>query len=433
MLTALLSQAQSPCRHDTGEAVSSYQIVSVKDYSFSELLDEGVGTASRQLDILHIPIRQFGFVVKAYIRSHHFALGMNKRRKATFRAVAFAYPSLSPTGEPVMLSGLVVIPLLGGNRPSGVLLYHRLLAASNTIAPSNSLPAEAALAADNTVCVFPDYYGCGTTEGEPLPFVAFNYHARCATQCLLAALDIVGDQGVAMADGFHTWNTGYSQGAGYALATQKYIETELPDSVARRLNLRWSFCGGGVYSPDRLFRHAIESGDLGSSPAVYLQSLRGMLHYDRAFADSIPLRALLSERAIHDGIDTLLLTRDDGLWELSSRIEGLDGISSPADFFSSAVTDTSSELFRTVMKAFALDGCTSGWNPKAPIAFLHSQCDSLAPIRLTHDAILQLSANGASCTLSSPRRNGSHSNTAFKYFRLLLRLSEDRLYSRYVK
>lgn len=433
MLSGLVTLAQPPCHTTSSEDGSTYRIISKCDYTFREMLDEGVTTASRQVEILNIPIRQFGFVVKAYIKRHNFALGRRGIRKTTFRSVVFTYPSVTPTGEPVMLSGLVVMPLLQGNEPSRVLLYHRIIASSYKIAPTNSLPIEAVLTADNTVCVFPDYYGIGMTEGEPLPFASFGYHARCATECLLTALEIVKAEGVSLSEDHYTWNTGYSQGAGYALATQKYIETVLPDSVSQRLNLRWSFCGGGVYSPAQLFEHAMVNNRLGSSPAIYLQSLRSFLHYNPAIPDTVSLSAFLSPNAIEAGIDSLMLSYDDGLWDLASRIEGLEGYRKADDLFCRDMTDTSGALYRMVSCSFRDDDCTTGWIPKAQVVLYHSEDDSVAPFLLALQVQESLSDSENSCILFPSGNGGSHSNASFKYFCQLLLFSEEKLYNRFCK
>lgn len=408
--------------------IGNYRVVSIHDYSFEELLDEGINTLARQLDILHVPIRQSSSVIKWYIRRH---IIKENRCNTSFRAISFVYPSVTPQGEPVMLSGLVTIPLLHGNTPSHMIIYHRLVCVSNTIAPSNSLPVEAVLTADNTICVFPDYYGCGVTQNNTLPYAAINYHARCATECALVALNIVHDIGIDLAPEFYTFNTGYSQGAGYALATHKYIETSLPDSLSRRINLRWSLCCNGVYSPDKLFESAILNNNMGSTPSIYLQTLRSLLLTNRESFDGISVRDFLSDKAIGTGIDSVLLTNDDGLWDLSNRLDGRDKSHHPADYFNPNVLDTSTELYRTIMAILSLDDCVTGWIPKSPVVISHSKKDNTIPFQLALMAQSQLSAENNHCILYVPPINGSHVFSAFLYYTTLLSHSEDELFHFY--
>jgi hypothetical protein len=410
---------------------SSYQIIETHDYTFRELQNEGINTLARQLDVLHVPIRQFKFAIKAHINRHHFAFTKEKRKKATFRAISFSYPSFSPQGDPVMLSGLVTIPLLTDNRPSRMLIYNRLTCISNRIAPSNSLPLEAIITADNTICVFPDYYGCGTTEGNPLPFIALNYHARCATECVLTALDIIHDNGIALDTGFYTWNTGYSQGGGYALATLKYIENCLPDSIQQRINLRWTLCGGGIYAPAKLYELIILNGNMGSTPSVILQGLRSLLNSHPEMMENISLSDIFSEKAKETGIDSIFLTYDDGVWDFVKKLDGRDKSHNPADFFSPSVLDTSSIIYKKIIAAFSLDDCVSGWHPKSLVVLSHSKKDQNIPARLTLQAHSQLSLDNNNCILHHPPVNKSHLHTGFLYFCKILRLNEDELYRLY--
>lgn len=427
------THAQSP--HDTVQRVGDmpYSVLAVRDYSFNEILNEGVETLARQLDVLNIPIRPSRIIIKKHIRQHAFSMNWWKRHRATFRAISFTYPSVSPQGDSIMLSGLVTIPVLRGNRPQRMLVYHRLTCTSNKIAPSNSLPIETVLSADNTICVFPDYYGCGITEGNPLPFVALNYHARCATDCVLAALNIVQDNAIVLDTGFYTWNTGFSQGAGYALAMHKYIENTLPDSLSRRINLRWTLCYGGIYSPLKLYEAAISSGDMGSTPSVFLQSLRGLFVSHRGCLDGLSIRDFLSDKALESRMDSILLTEDDGLWDLADRLDGRDESQDPADYFNAEARDTSSTLYKKVAAAFSLDECGTGWHPQSKVVLCHSRDDNAIPFWLTEQTQKQLGGTSGNVILDTPSYNRSHFYTGYLYYYSLLLYREDVLYKRHLR
>ena len=411
---------------------NSFVILSVNDYRFNKIINKGITTTARQMDVLHVPIRWCRLFIWEHIRRHHFALNKGKRRvrKTTFRAIAFAYQSLSPQGEPIMLSGLVTIPVLSDNRPERMLIYHRILAPSYKIAPSNSLPIEAVLTADNTICVFPDYYGCGITEGCPTSFTALNYHARCAVDCALAALDIVHNEGVELSDGFYTWNTGYSQGAGYALATQRYIENVLSDSLSQCINLKWSLCGGGIYEPEKLFEYFINKGDMGSTPSIYFQALRGVFNGHPESVRGMSIRDFLSEKAIRLGLDSILESPDDGFWDLTVKIDGLCDSNDPTDYFNPLMSDTSSLYFKTLDEALVIDGCISDWYPLNPIILYHSKNDNCVPFQHAVQVHEQLNRLDTICLISTPPKNKSHFQTGFKYFSMLLRYDEKELYKR---
>lgn len=431
LMVCIHSHAQCMTDTEIYKDKVSYHVLNIKDYSFEELLNEGTITASHQLDVLHIPSRNFRFAIKWYIKHHHFSLSKDERRNAIFRAIAFTYQSITPTGEPTLLSGLVTIPILDGKKPQRMLIYHRLLSTLNSIAPSNSLPIEAILTADNSVCVFPDYYGCGVTEGNPLPFTALNYHARCATECVLAALDILQDNNIVFDPEFYTWNTGYSQAAGFAMATHRFIETQLPDTLIDRLNIRWSLCCDGIYSPAKLFETAIMNNNLGSTPAVYLQSMRGLFYSKPKQLDGLSVHDLLSDNAIESGIDSILNLQDNGFWDLYDRLDSRDKSSNPSHYFKSQVLDTSSVIYKNIISVLKNDDCITGWQPKSCVVFCHSKNDKTIPYSHSEQVYHHFSGTGACCFLHSIKFNRSHSISGFFYFYVLLRYNEQELYNMY--
>ena len=427
---------QSQSQNDFADNTSTlYRILDINDYTFKQLLYEGINTAARQLDVLNVPIRQYKFVIKWHINRHHFVLNKekNKVKKTIFRAIAFAYPSVSPRGDTIMLSGLVTMPIINDNKLANMLVYHRIIAPSYQIAPSNSLPIEAVLTADNTICVFPDYYGCGITEGEPFAYTALNYHARCAADCVLTALKIIKDTGIELDDEFYTWNMGYSQGGGYALAMHKYIETELPDSLASQINLKWSLCGDGVYTPIELYKHALAAKHMGSTPAVYLEGLRSIFYSHPECLDTLQMSEFFSDNAINMKLDSLLLDHDDSLWDMVDRLGELVEDKDPNYYFSPMALDTSSTLFMAMTAAFELDDCAKGWHPTLPVVLHHSKKDSCIPYLHVLMAYSRLSDDNGNCYLYTPKINGSHVQTSVLFFTKFLRLREDKLFKKYTK
>lgn len=412
-----------------------YRIISIHDYTFNELMSEGIETLRHQLDIINVPIKQFRFIIKYHIKRHRFALnkGKNQLKKTTFRAIAYAYPSVSSKGDAIMLSGLITMPILDNNKLNSVLVYHRIMAPSYRIAPTNSIPLEAVLSADNTLCVFPDYYGCGITEGEPFAYTALNYHARCATDCLLTAFKIIKDEGVELDNDYYTWNVGYSQGGGYALAVHKYIETSLSDSLSSLINLKWSLCGDGIYAPIELYKNALATKNMGSTPAVYLKGLQSILYIHQGCLEDFQISDFFSDDALEVKLDSLLLDKDDSLWEMSDRLNELVEKSDPQHYFSNYALDTNSVMFKSITAAFDLDACVRGWQPCAPVVLYHSKRDHCIPYQHAVMAYAILNDDNGSCFLYSPKINGSHVQTSVLFFAKLLKLREDKLFLKYTK
>ena len=431
VLSVCYSRAQLLCDTALYSSGISYCVMNVRDYSFNELLNEGINTMAKQLAEVHAPVKAARPAIKGYIKRHHFILDKKTRRKTSYRVINFEYPSHSPSGEPILLSGTVTVPILNGNRPQRMLVYHRILVADNSVSPSNSLPIEAVLSADNTICVFPDYYGCGVTEGCSLPYAALNYHACCAAECALAALEILQDSGCVLDTGFYSWNTGYSQAGGYALAMHRFIEDSLSYSAQKRLNLRWSFCVNGAYMPSVLYQSAILNGDMGDTPSVFLQGLQGLFVSHSEQMDTLSVRDFLSDKALSSGMDSILNTYNNGLWGLVDKLDGRDKSHNPADYFSPSVLDTATDLYKTLMSVLKLDDCASGWSPQSCVVLCSSRNDHLIPYHIAEQTYNQLSSAGGCCYLHTPKINSPHFLSGFFYFLNLLHYNENELYERW--
>ena len=126
-------------------------------------------------------------------------------------------------------------------------------------------------------------------------------------------------------------------------------------------------------------------------------------------------------------------TYDDGLWDLSHRVSDLFESQDPADYFNASARDTSSYLFNRLSEAFSLDDCLSGWHPRVPVVMFHSEKDGCIPYPFAIEAQQRLSVPYANrCVLTSPSVQSSHTVTALFYFSKILRLDEDKLYSKYL-
>lgn len=435
LLSCIPLYARSVPDNSADTVCRQYRIIDTHDYSFNQLLDEGINTVARQLEKLHVPVRHFKFVIKWHVKRHRFVLnkGEYRLKHAIFRAIAFEYPSTSPYGDTVMLSGLVTIPIINDNKPANLLVYHRIVAPCYTIAPSNSLPIETVLTADNAICVFPDYYGCGITEGEPFAYTALNYHARCATDCVIAVFNIIKEEGIELVDDYYTWNVGYSQGGGYALAMHKYIETSLPDSLSNLINLKWSLCGDGVYSPIELYKHILLKGNMGSTPAVYLKGLQSIFYVHKECLGDFQMSDFFSDEALDIKLDSLLLDYDDSLWDMVDRLDELIENKDPNYYFSPMALDTNSLLFKAMTAAFNMDDCASVWHPRSPVVLYHSKRDNCIPYQHALIIYSTLKDDCDRCFLYSPVINGSHVQTGVLFFAKLLRLREDKLFKKYTK
>lgn len=410
---------------------TTYNITDISDYTFNEILSLGITSTHQKMQSWNIPVRELQFFIRGYIRMHDFELcGACFNRNKVFRIVKFTYPSIAPNRKPIELSGLAVFPLTDGTALARMMIYNDFQACGDDFVATQRIPILSLLAADNTLCVFPDYYGRGSTSGYLHPFLNLKYHALCATECALVALNIATDMGIILDNNFYTWNAGYSRGGGIALAVHQYIETQLPNKLRKKINLKWSLCGDGIYRPATLFKHSINNNNLGVYPAIYLLSMNSLFSYPSNYLNNISTKTLLSDTALSANIDSLL-EKEDGLWpfmkELDKKITGYK----PSIYFNHNVLDTTSEIFQRVSATLSIDDLTKEWHPTHNIVFYHSLKDKCIPISETIATKEIIDDGNGICFIHSPQINGNHGFTGFQYFAMLLGCSEPKLYKKF--
>ena len=161
----------------------------------------------------------------------------------------FVYPSVDPQGNPVTLSGTVLIPLEiweGETKSDGIILVNHFTTMLKQQAPTRgffgleSLYIASPFKA-NYICVMSDFFGFGVTERYPQAFVQGTANGYASIHALLAARKLLTRQGIDY--GSLLFNMGYSSGGFDAMATLKVRDNEYRDEV-------WfdkTFAGGGPY------------------------------------------------------------------------------------------------------------------------------------------------------------------------------------------
>ena len=185
----------------------SYSIIESKDFSFSELLAQGLDTEDKKLKVFNAPINDFRSLISFFIRMHNFEMcGLCFSKEKMFRMVKYVYKTKSYDGSDIVLSGMAVFPCKGGNDLKRMMVYCDYVAAGEGFAPSESLPVQTVIAADNTLCVFPDYYGFGFTRDKAHPYMNLICQGRQAVDCAVSAYEIAKTN-VSIDTNFYTWIT----------------------------------------------------------------------------------------------------------------------------------------------------------------------------------------------------------------------------------
>lgn len=149
------------------------------------------------------------------------------------------YQSTTTSGQKVILSGLVVIPL--GNMSNGMVVYdHATQVTRNTGAPSHpsheACTVITALAGKGRVIAMPDYLGYGDNH-DPHPYPLGIQNAPAGIDIILAARELAEEVNKSQPMGEALAISGYSEGGGNAQWLARTILEKHPDIGGSRLKM----------------------------------------------------------------------------------------------------------------------------------------------------------------------------------------------------
>ena len=166
----------------------------------------------------------------------------------------FSYESVSVSGKPITLSGRITFPNAkdgSGHKVKSLSLYvHYFL--DKDVVPSLSLtPVDLRYLFDSAV-IEPDLEGYGTSADRPYCGFSMLTQARQTSDCMLAAIEILKENGVELIEGGHTTGWGYSLGGPIVLEFARHYDKQLSASQRKKINLTSVYSGGGPFLLDRM-------------------------------------------------------------------------------------------------------------------------------------------------------------------------------------
>ena len=184
------------------------------------------------------------------------------------RSYCGTYWSVDEKGEPVKLSGRIILPSNG--KVSRIMVASHFTIGRYDEAPTMSLPLECLFAIDGLAVICPDYLGYGVTSHRIHPYLCTELTARNVVDMYFAALPFLEHIGSApqYPDIFLL---GYSQGGAATLAVQQYFEENHPNDVQIRLNM----AGSGPYDVATTYDVLIEQ-DYTDFPCAIPMLIQGL-------------------------------------------------------------------------------------------------------------------------------------------------------------
>ncbi len=422
------------CQKDEEEAAPyiepytthSYTIYDSASYTFDDLLLPITSSLDTFSDATQKLLIQT--LISGALKNVEKNMPLASDKATVYKAYKYTYESVDQTGKPVTLSSLLVIPQK--HTPAyGVLNFHYTIFADSEC-PTKSMPVNSFVVADNCLLVCPDGQGYGASRHLPPPYLNLTITAHNCIDAYLTALDIAKDKGYRLPSSFYTWLTGYSQGGSLSFAEHRYIETQLGNADRRRINLKWSYCGGGVYSPKETMRAYLENTSLTYIVCFPMVLAGEMYSYPEIF-EGIKIEDYFTEDFVQSGLIEATNSKDYTVEELQEMYINFLHSRNPHSLLKTEIWDTTSRLYNAMMKAAEADEQTTGWQPKAKMVLYHTDADQMVPYSNSTIAYEALKQSGNVAPVVTIKGQ-DHPTTGLLFFLDIVNYgNEQKLYKHY--
>ena len=222
----------------------------------------------------------------AYALKGSESLKFEKNSSANDAAIySFEYPSMSYTGEEILLSAKLIAWTLADRQADdkieSVQIFNHITITADRECPTTSI-AQGDTQEQNLltmmclkdygtragvpvpfvgrcIVIAPDYEGYGLTKDRPHPYMAQKLTARQVTDAVTYGLELyrkasaeADSKVLPLSDNWKTFALGYSQGGSTTLAVHRYIEQQ---GLDKELHFKGSICGDGPYDPVATLRY----------------------------------------------------------------------------------------------------------------------------------------------------------------------------------
>lgn len=283
--------------------------------------------------------------------------------------VSGIYQSIDENGDPVTLSGKVILP---AKQPiKRVILVSHYTIGANSEAPSNSFPLEGQLASLGYAIVVPDYLGYGVTGDRYHPYLLMELTARNVVDMYLAVVPFLKaiDREPENDD---IYLMGYSQGGATTMAVEYVLERTHGSSSSSPVKIKRVFAGGGIYDVKHTFENYIETNKASypcGVPFVLVGQVKG-----NQLEDDLIYRLMRPE--ITKNLDDWFLKKKYTTGQMNKLI----GTNQTDKILSEAAFDRTGEDISTLYQVLTANSVLSlAWTPQAPVYMIHSIDDETVP------------------------------------------------------
>ena len=372
--------------------VTSYDFQQIQfreaDYESVEINDDATFT-DQYPDMLNFNIDADGIPVD---------LGIDRN----IMKLNYVYPSTDRFGEPVTLSGTILIPeeiWNGEARSEGIMMVNHYTKFHRDEAPTISNgELENMLLANplkpNYIIVESDFYGFGATVRFPQAFLQGTVNARASLDGLLAARQLLDAMGFEY--GPLCFNIGYSSGGFDALASQKLRDMEYAD----RISFDKTFAGGSPNDVRKAYQQyvTIDKTAYNAVPLLLMVCTNETQKLNLKYED-------IFQPYIADQIPELILSKSYSSWPVCDKIGREKYIHEILLPTYCDLESPESQAMQELFRQFSLTN--DDWTPDLSqrLYIFHSRGDDYVPIQSARPIIPFLKDKGFTPSIIPGRTN----------------------------
>ena len=291
-----------------------------------------------------------------------------RKEEAKATVYNFEYPSVDPYGNPVTLSGSIVVgdEVEADKQAAGMVLYNHFTVFQKDQCPSlGDLGIVLKVVGSKLIAVAPDYYGFGVTGDKNQAYCMSRTNAQSSVDALLAARQLLKEKGYKWGD--FLFNLGYSEGGQTAMGVVRLVAEKYPD-----IKITHTVAGAGPYDIGETYRQLVSSGET-SMPSTVISTLLAYNEYNELDVDNNEMFL----DPILDNILIYLLSKDYKRDDLEGKLASYK----IADWINPTLFDFKSDLSLKFMEVFEKDNLSKGWKPRGDerISLVHNTLDACVP------------------------------------------------------
>ncbi len=368
----------------------------------SALLTAGVGLSATAQNSYKI-LSECDTTVKA--RIERVTLGSRD-----VRHFVYEYPSKDGDGQPVTISGIVMVPadIANGTTPcDGIILFNHHTIGGPEQAPSQGeLDVPSGILANplkpNYIIVMSDYIGYGSSIDHQTAYLCGDTNARNCLDGLLAARQLLDDKQIPQ--GRFLFNMGYSQGGTESMYIAKLRDMEYKD---RGITFDKTFSGGGMLDCEEAYSAYVDKDQCDdiNDVAMFLISVNENCHLGIDYHD-------LFKEPLASHVQEVIETKSKSVF---SRI-GVSDLDSLHKLLQPAYMDWRSDEYKALKAKLAEIKITNGWEPDTTQRYFieHSRHDNYVPVKCARAIIPWMKSKGFTPSLVPGKTNLQTNTIVFK-------------------